>query len=85
MASQCPTGVNCTYKRGPSLAPLVLPIYVLAVFAVAARIYSRRLVRQSISASEFTIFAGLLLSASLTGMVLYSEHQVLGRRLYYES
>ena len=63
-----------TDDRGTSVAPIVVPVFVLAVLAVAARTYSRRLIRQSRNASDFTIVFGLMVSASLTGMILYSKH-----------
>ena len=63
-----------TYDRGPSVAPIVVPVFVLAVLAVAARTYSRRLIRQSRTASDFTIVGGLIFSASLTGMILYGRY-----------
>lgn len=62
------------YNRGPYVAPIVIPVFVLAVLAVVARTYSRRLIRQSRNASDFTIIGGLMFSAALTGMVLYSMH-----------
>ncbi|KAE9379595.1 hypothetical protein N431DRAFT_500120 [Stipitochalara longipes BDJ] len=70
-----------TYDRGPSVAPIIVPVFVLAILAVAARTYSRRLIRQSRTASDFTIVGGLILSASLTGMVLYSPRIGLGRHI----
>ncbi|KAH8758528.1 hypothetical protein F5882DRAFT_480263 [Hyaloscypha sp. PMI_1271] len=80
MVPQCPAGVNCTHNRGPSIAPITLPLFVLAVLAVGARIYSRRLIRQSRTSSDFTIIAGLIFSASVTAMVLYSPRLGLGRQ-----
>ena len=61
----------------PPVAAMVVPVFILAVLSVAARTYSRRLIRQSRNASDFTIMAGLVFSGALTGMVLWSRHQLL--------
>jgi hypothetical protein len=77
MAAECPAGLNCMADRGPSIAPIVSPVYALAVVAVVARLYSRHLTGHNGTSSDYTIIAGLLFSTSLTAMVLYSEHRIL--------
>ncbi len=73
MASQCPPGVDCTADLGPSAVAIVTPIFVLAVLAVAARLYCRHLTGHNVTASDYTIILGLTFSAALTSMVLYSK------------
>jgi hypothetical protein len=63
----------------PPVGAMVVPVFILAVLSVAARTYSRRLIRQSRNASDFTIIAGLVFTAALTGMVLWSMHQILSK------
>ncbi len=73
MASQCPPGIDCTADLGPSVAPIVSPILILAVLAVVARLYCRHLTGHHGTPSDYTIIAGLIVSAALTAMVLYSR------------
>ena len=76
MALQCPAGLNCEDDRAPSIAPIVSPVFALAVLAVISRLYSRHLTGHNGNPSDYTIIAGLLISTSLTAMVLYSEHGI---------
>jgi hypothetical protein len=79
MASQCPVGLDCS--RSPSVALSVAPVFVLAILAVVARAYSRYLTGHNRTASDFTIIAGLIFSAALTGMIFYGERRVLNPSL----
>jgi hypothetical protein len=74
MASQCPAGVDCTADLGPLVAGIVSPIFALAILAVIARLYCRRITGHDGTPSDYTVIAGLVFSAALTGLVLYSEH-----------
>jgi hypothetical protein len=74
MASQCPPGLDCTVDLGPSVAPIVTPVFILANLAVVARLYCRHLTGHHGTPSDYTIIIGLVFSGALTGMILYSKY-----------
>ena len=74
--TDCPPGVDCTADSGSNLVAGVSPVLALAVVAVLARLYSRHLTGQRTNSSDYTVIVGLVISASLTGMIIYSEHQM---------
>jgi hypothetical protein len=77
MATPCPAGLDCADDRSASVAPAIVPMFVLAILAVLARVYSRHLTGHSRTLSDYTIVVGLGFSASLTGLVLYSKQPIL--------
>jgi hypothetical protein len=60
---------NNSNSKATTAASVV--VFVFAIFSVALRFYTRRLVKAGIASDDWWILAGLLLSLCTGGLLLY--------------
>ena len=73
MATPLPPGVDLMDNRGPEINRITAIVSILGTLSVAGRLFSRKIMRVRLDASDYTILLALLLTWGLISVVLWGK------------